>query len=152
MAVWYILICIYGIHWDFMPKICPCFMPKWHMFDKTLSEENQREWHREGKAIFMKSLFEYLIYQRLFESYLGNNFVSDGHVCNIFCSVLLKLVHMRHWQLIWSKLRFYFMSDITLDIVVVFLWRTSYWSIKVPTWLKQVAEVQLQPFLTIKSK
>ena len=53
-----------------MPKICPCFMPKWHMFDKTLSEENQREWHREGKAIFMGSLFKYLNSRQLFESYL----------------------------------------------------------------------------------
>ena len=24
--------------------------------------------------------------------YLGNNFVSDGHVCNTFCPVLQKLV------------------------------------------------------------
>ena len=24
--------------------------------------------------------------------YLGNNFVSDGHVCNTFCPVLLKLL------------------------------------------------------------
>ena len=45
-------------------------MPKWHMFDKTLSEENQREWHRQGKAIFMGSLFKYLNSQGLFESYL----------------------------------------------------------------------------------
>ena len=61
---------IYGIHCDLMPKICLCLMPKWHMFDKTLSEENQREWHREGKAIYMRSLFKYLNSQRLFESYL----------------------------------------------------------------------------------
>ena len=61
---------INGIHCDLMPKICLCLMPKWHMFDKTLSEENQREWHREGKAIFMGSLFKYLNSQGLFESYL----------------------------------------------------------------------------------
>ena len=30
-----------------------------------------------------------------------------------------------NWELIWSKLRFYFMSGITLDIVVFSLWRTS---------------------------
>ena len=43
---------------------------------------------------------------------------------------------MRHWQLIWSKLGFYFSSGITLDIDVIFLWRTSYWSIEDKTYKK----------------
>ena len=30
--------------------------------------------------------------QLLRTTYLGNNFVSDGHVCNTFCPVLLKLL------------------------------------------------------------
>ena len=64
------LMYIYGIQCDLMPKICLCLMPKRHMIDKTLSEENQREWHREGKAIYMRSLFKYLNSQGLFESYL----------------------------------------------------------------------------------
>ena len=35
-------------------------------------------------------------------------------------------VHERHWQLIRSKLGFYFSSGILLDIDVNFLWRSSY--------------------------
>ena len=27
-------------------------------------------------------------------TYMGNNFVSDGHICNAFCLVLLKLVNV----------------------------------------------------------
>ena len=46
----------------------------------------------------------------------------------------------RHWQLIWSKLGFYFSSGITLDIDVFFLWRTSYWSIEDKTY-KQVEKI-----------
>ena len=42
-------------------------------------------------------------------------------------------IYMRHWQLIWSKLGFYFSSGITSDIDVIFLWRTSYWSIEYKT-------------------
>ena len=34
-------------------------------------------------------------------------------------------IYMINWELIWSKLRFYFMSGIPLDIVVFSLWRTS---------------------------
>ena len=49
---------------------------------------------------------------------------------------------MMHWQLIWSKLGFYFSSGITLDIDVFFLWRTSYWSIKDKTYKK----VERNPF------
>ena len=52
------------------------------------------------------------------------------------------VLDMRHWELIWSKLRFYFMSGITLDIVVFFLWRTSYWSIEDKTYKK----VERNPF------
>ena len=42
----------------------------------------------------------------------------------------LYFVFMRHWQPIRSKLGFYFRSGITLDIYVIFLWRTFYWSIE----------------------
>ena len=49
---------------------------------------------------------------------------------------------MRHWQLIRSKLGFYFSSGITLDIDVIFLWRTSYWSIEDKTYKK----VERNPF------
>ena len=38
----------------------------------------------------------------------------------------LSHIHMRHWQLIRSKLGFYFSSGITLDIDVIFLLRTFY--------------------------
>ena len=43
-------------------------------------------------------------------------------------------IFMRHWQLIWSKLGFYFSSGTMLDIDVIFLWRTSYWSIEYKTY------------------
>ena len=38
----------------------------------------------------------------LCKTFLGNNFVSVGHVCNTFCSVLLKLVHVwfKHYWLV----------------------------------------------------
>ena len=49
---------------------------------------------------------------------------------------------MRHWQLIRSKLGFYFSSGITLDICVFFLWRTPYWSIEDKTYKK----VERNPF------
>ena len=41
---------------------------------------------------------------------------------------------MRHWQLIRSKLGFYFSSGITLDIDVFFLLHTSYWSVEDKTY------------------
>ena len=54
----------------------------------------------------------------------------------------MALMLKRHWQLIWSKLGFYFSSGITLDIDVFFLWRTSYWSIEDKTYKK----VERNPF------
>ena len=48
----------------------------------------------------------------------------------------LLLIDMRHLQLIQSKLGFYFSSGITLDIDVLFCWRTSYWSIEDKTYKK----------------
>ena len=54
-------------------------------------------------------------------------------------------INKRHWQLIWSKLGFSFMSGITLDIVVFFLWRTSSWSIEDKTYKK----VERNPFYTV---
>ena len=49
---------------------------------------------------------------------------------------------MRHWQLIRSKLGFYFSSGKTLDIDIIFLWSTSYWSIEDKTYKK----VERNPF------
>ena len=54
----------------------------------------------------------------------------------------LLLIDMRHLQLIQSKLGFYFSSGITLDIDVLFRWRTSYWSIEDKTYKK----VERNPF------
>ena len=51
--------------------------------------------------------------------------------------VLLEIIlYRRHWQLIRSKLGFYFSSGIKLDIDVIFLWHTSYWSIVDKTYKK----------------
>jgi len=95
----------------------------------------------------------------------GENFFASGVNFSIFthflCFFLLKLLKLGEidvvkflaWKSggvnfltnsmsVWSKLRFYFMSGITLDIVVVFLWRTSYWSIEDKTYKK----VERNPF------
>ena len=59
------------------------------------------------------------------------------HICRWYHDKVVKVSpHMRHWQLIWSKLGFYFSSGITLDIDVFFLWRISYWSIEDKTYKK----------------
>ena len=60
--------------------------------------------------------------------------------------LFLGLLHMRHWQLIRSKLGFYISSGITLDIDVISLWRTSYWSIEDKKY-KKLKEIPSRPFL-----
>ena len=79
----------------------------------------------------------------------------ENAICFVHCKILAnldlkflgskfeqQLLFKRHWQLIWSKLGFYFSSGITLDIDVFFLWRTSYWSIEDKTYKK----VERNPF------
>ena len=76
----------------------------------------------------------------------GRDFKNDSSTSfnfNLNCTlILVQTIHIRHWQLIRSKLGFYFSSGITLDIDVIFLWRTSYWSIEDKTYKK----VERNPF------
>ena len=58
-------------------------------------------------------------------SYIGPHWVK--------CVTKFSMVK-RHWQLILSELGFYFSSGVTLDIDVIFLWRTFYWSIEDKTY------------------
>ena len=57
-------------------------------------------------------------------------------------------MYLRHWQLIRSKLGFYFSCGIALDIDVIFLWRTSFWSIEDKIYKK----VERNPFQTFSRK
>ena len=63
-------------------------------------------------------------------SYFYRTQNSVSHVWNLFQIVGFVKIDTRHWQLIRSKLGFYFSCGITLDIDVFFLWWTSYWSIE----------------------
>ena len=64
------------------------------------------------------------------------------------CVKCLTHIYMRYCQLLLSKLGFYFSSCITSDVDVIFLPRTSYWSIEDRTYKK----VERNTFKTFSRK
>ena len=57
------------------PKILACILYYFHLF-------------------ITYALFYVMTSDMYYDMYMGNNFVSDGHVCNTFCPALLKLVNV----------------------------------------------------------
>ena len=102
----------------------------WNLTKDNQSFESSRHWQFIPPNLFPGVLKEIS----------GRDFKNDSSTSfnfNLNCTlILVQTIHIRHWQLIRSKLGFYFSSGITLDIDVIFLWRTSYWSIEDKTYKK----------------
>ena len=107
----------------------------------NLGKTNWNKYFLPEPKVFLFTQQFYFCVDKQYTNLLAQHLLLD-HMTECSVPSVFRTICMRHWQLIWSKLGFYFSFGITLDVDAFFLWRTSYWYIEDKTYKK----VERNPF------